>query len=254
MTSPASEDQIDAKVARYQIGEVADRTSVTQRTLRFYEEKGLLRPPERMDGGFRLYSDADVERIEYIRRLQQYLGFTLAEIKEMVEAEDLRQQIIATFRPDRELPARLERVTRIIGALERQLEVVDHKAAAARRLAAFQGSFDLAAAREVANADASTLSRWFDRALVRREALDRYALHPLVRHGAPPRTRSRDRAGAGGQVAAPAPVDRQDAPDQHTARHGRFAQIRHTSARPSSTLDATTVPVAPGRLTHPQIA
>ena len=89
-----------------------------------------------MDGGFRLYSEADVERIEYIRRLQQYLGFTLAEIKEMVEAEDLRQQIIATFRPDRELPARLERVKRIIGALERQLEVVDHKVEA---LAEMQG-------------------------------------------------------------------------------------------------------------------
>ena len=101
MTSPASEDQAQAKVARYQIGEVADRTGVTQRTLRFYEEKGLLRPPERMDGGFRLYSDDDVQRIEYIRQLQQYLGFTLAEIKEMVEAEDLRQQIISTFRPDR---------------------------------------------------------------------------------------------------------------------------------------------------------
>ena len=123
MTTPASEDQ----EAKYQIGEVADRTGVTQRTLRFYEEKGLLNPPERMDGGFRLYSDGDIERIEYIRRLQQFLGFTLAEIKEMVEAEDLRQQIIATFRPDRELPARLARVERIMGALERQLEVVDHK-------------------------------------------------------------------------------------------------------------------------------
>lgn len=123
MTTSASEDQ----VAKYQIGEVADRTGVTQRTLRFYEEKGLLNPPERMDGGFRLYSERDIQRIEYIRRLQQFLGFTLAEIKEMVEAEDLRQQIIATFRPDRELPARLNRVNRIIGALERQLEVVDHK-------------------------------------------------------------------------------------------------------------------------------
>jgi len=123
MTTSASEDQ----VSKYQIGEVADRTGVTQRTLRFYEEKGLLNPPERMDGGFRLYSERDIERIEYIRRLQQFLGFTLAEIKEMVEAEDLRQQIIATFRPDRELPARLNRVNRIIGALERQLEVVDHK-------------------------------------------------------------------------------------------------------------------------------
>ena len=148
MTSPASEDQIDAKVARYQIGEGADRTSVTQRTLRFYEEKGLFRSPDRMDGGFRLYSDADVERIEYIRRLQQYLGFTLAEIKEMVEAEDLRQQIIATFRPDRELPARLERVTRIIGALERQLEVVDHKVEALAEMQAdLRGKLERVTAR-----------------------------------------------------------------------------------------------------------
>jgi MerR family transcriptional regulator, repressor of the yfmOP operon len=122
MTSTASEDNV-----RFQLGEVAERTGVTQRTLRFYEEKGLLNPPERMDGGFRLYSESDVQRIEYIRQLQQLLGFTLADIKEMVEAEELRQQIIATFRPDRELPARLERVNRIIGALERQLEVVDHK-------------------------------------------------------------------------------------------------------------------------------
>lgn len=123
MTSSAAEE----KSQRFQIGEVAERTGVTQRTLRFYEEKGLLNPPERMEGGFRLYSQEDIQRIEYIRQLQQLLGFTLADIKEMVEAEELRQQIIATFRPDRELPARLERTQRIIDALTRQLEVVDHK-------------------------------------------------------------------------------------------------------------------------------
>jgi len=124
MTSQAADEQ---QAQRYQIGEVAERTGVTQRTLRFYEERGLLNPPERMDGGFRLYSEEDVQRIEYIRQLQQLLGFTLAEIKDMVEAEELRQQIIATFRPDRELPERLERVETIMTALTRQLEVVDHK-------------------------------------------------------------------------------------------------------------------------------
>jgi MerR family transcriptional regulator, repressor of the yfmOP operon len=112
---------------RYQIGEVAERTGVTQRTLRFYEEKGLLKPPERMDGGFRLYSDTDVTRIEFIKRLQDLLGFTLSEIKEMVEAEELRQQILDTFRPDRELPARKRRTEQIIDALERQLMVVERK-------------------------------------------------------------------------------------------------------------------------------
>lgn len=123
-----TDEQPDASsVARFQIGEVADRTGVTQRTLRFYEEKGLLRPPERMDGGFRLYSEADVERISSIRTMQSLLGLTLAEIKDMVEADELRAQIRATFRPDRDLPARRERSETIIEATRRQLAIVEHK-------------------------------------------------------------------------------------------------------------------------------
>ena len=86
-----------------QIGEVADRTGVTQRTLRFYEERGLLKPPTRMEGGFRLYSENDVHRVEQIRQLQNLLGLTLAEIKEMVEAEEVREELRATYRPDLDL-------------------------------------------------------------------------------------------------------------------------------------------------------
>ncbi|MFA7248668.1 MAG: MerR family transcriptional regulator [Dehalococcoidia bacterium] len=123
----ANADTVDSALARFQIGEVADRTGVTQRTLRFYEEKGLLRPPERMEGGFRLYSENDVTRIGYIKQLQDLLGFTLSEIKDMVEAEELQQQMVSTRRPDRELPERLKRSDQILGALMRQLEVVDHK-------------------------------------------------------------------------------------------------------------------------------
>lgn len=126
-TAPKQAKDDGEKPARYQIGEVAEQTGVTQRTLRFYEEKGLVDPPERMEGGFRLYSEDDIKRILYIKRLQELLGFTLSEIKEMVEAEELQQQMIATFRPDRELPLRLQRVEQIIDALTRQLEVVEHK-------------------------------------------------------------------------------------------------------------------------------
>ncbi len=113
--------------ARYQIGEVADRTGVTQRTLRFYEEKGLLQPSERMQGGFRLYSEADVERIESIKRLQGLLGLTLAEIKEMVDAEELLQQVRATFRPDREPRSRKRRIAKVLSALHLQLDIVERK-------------------------------------------------------------------------------------------------------------------------------
>lgn len=116
--------------ARYQIGEVADRTGVTQRTLRFYEEKGLLTPADRMEGGFRLYSEADIGRIRLIKQLQQLLGFSLAEIKEMVEAEETRATLRAT-RPGEgttiEPEAQRIRIEQGLRALRSQLAVVEPK-------------------------------------------------------------------------------------------------------------------------------
>jgi DNA-binding transcriptional MerR regulator len=130
--SPAHSPQatIASTEARYQIGEVAERTSVTQRTLRFYEEKGLLTPADRMEGGFRLYSEADIERILLIRQLQQLLGFSLAEIKEMVEAEEIRANLRATRPGDRSQqdPAVTRaRAEQALKALHSQLSVVEPK-------------------------------------------------------------------------------------------------------------------------------
>jgi DNA-binding transcriptional MerR regulator len=113
-----------------QIGEVADRTGVTQRTLRFYEERGLLEPPTRMDGGFRLYSEDDVARVEQIKRLQSLLGLTLAEIKEMIEAEEVREELNATFRPDRPLEERIVRVGRRVEVTQRQVDIINAKLSA----------------------------------------------------------------------------------------------------------------------------
>ena len=61
------------------IGEVASRTELSLRTLRHYDEIGLLRPSGRTDGGFRLYTEADVEKILVIRSMKP-LGFTLDEM------------------------------------------------------------------------------------------------------------------------------------------------------------------------------
>ena len=113
-----------------QIGEVAERTGVTQRTLRFYEEKGLLKPPTRMEGGFRLYSEADIQRVEQIRRLQQLLGFTLAEIKEMVEAEEVKMQLRAEYRPEAGLAQKRSQLLRAIEVTERQHDLIRQKVSA----------------------------------------------------------------------------------------------------------------------------
>ena len=110
-----------------QIGEVAERTGVTQRTLRFYEERGLLKPPTRMDGGFRLYSEDDVARLEHIKQLQSLLGLTLADIKEMVEAEEVRDELRATYRPDLDAEERYRRITKLLEITEHQYEIIHHK-------------------------------------------------------------------------------------------------------------------------------
>ena len=118
----------DTSEAYLQIGEVAERTGVTQRTLRFYEEKGLLWPPTRMEGGFRLYSEEDVSRVEHIRRLQDLLGITLAEIKEMVEAEEVLSELKAQYRPDSDVSEKKRQLQKAIDVVSRQHGIVSQKA------------------------------------------------------------------------------------------------------------------------------
>ncbi len=110
-----------------QIGEVAERTRLTQRTLRFYEEKGLLASPTRMEGGFRLYSDEDVQRIEHILQLKHLLGFSLSEIKAMVDAESEIAELHARYRQESDAAAKLQRIRDGIQLIERQEAVIDQK-------------------------------------------------------------------------------------------------------------------------------
>ena len=66
-----------------QIGQVADSTGLSLRTIRFYEENGLVVPTARSEGGFRLYSDSDVARLEVIKRMKP-LGLSLGEMQELL--------------------------------------------------------------------------------------------------------------------------------------------------------------------------
>src|SRR5690606_29334830 len=73
--------------ALMQIGEVAERTCLSLRTIRYYEEVGLVVPSARSQGRFRLYTEADVRRLWLIRRLKP-LGLSLDQIRELVAALD----------------------------------------------------------------------------------------------------------------------------------------------------------------------
>ncbi|UCM89756.1 MerR family transcriptional regulator [Streptomyces marincola] len=70
-----------------QIGEVAERTGLSLRTIRHYEEVGLVVPSARSKGGFRLYTEADVDRLMVIRRMKP-LDFSLEEMRDLLEITD----------------------------------------------------------------------------------------------------------------------------------------------------------------------
>lgn len=69
-------------VGGYRIGEIAQRLGMTERTIRYYEELGLLDSVKRVDGGRRVYTDDDVRRLKFIQRLK-VLGLSLQEMHEL---------------------------------------------------------------------------------------------------------------------------------------------------------------------------
>jgi MerR family transcriptional regulator, mercuric resistance operon regulatory protein len=72
-----------------QIGKVAQQTGLSVDTIRYYEKERLLREPPRSEGGYRLYSERDIEHLLFIRKAQE-LGFSLAEIRELLIVQDER--------------------------------------------------------------------------------------------------------------------------------------------------------------------
>jgi MerR family transcriptional regulator, repressor of the yfmOP operon len=119
------------------IGELAELTGTTPRTIRYYEEIGLLdSAPEREQGKHRCYTQADVERVREIIRLRDLLGLTLDQLSQLLEAEsaraDLRHKLQQTDAPA-ERRRILEQLGRHIGT---QLELVQTRLGELNDLAA----------------------------------------------------------------------------------------------------------------------
>jgi DNA-binding transcriptional MerR regulator len=92
------------------IGEVAKLAGTTPRTIRYYEELGLLPATgERRPGAHRTYAEADVERLTELLRLKDLLGLSLEELKELVEAEGARAELRREWHDGVEDPVRRRR-------------------------------------------------------------------------------------------------------------------------------------------------
>lgn len=73
--------------AHVHIGEVVSRTGLSHRTIRYYEEMGLITPSARTQGGFRLYDETDIDRLLLIKPMKP-LGFSVEEMRQLLEALD----------------------------------------------------------------------------------------------------------------------------------------------------------------------
>jgi MerR family transcriptional regulator, repressor of the yfmOP operon len=108
------------------IGDVARLAGTTPRTIRYYEEIGLLPAPSaRERGAHRTYAEEDVERLADLLRLKDLLGLSLEELKALVEAEDARASLRREWETGVEDPVRRRQIlNESLGHIGRQLDLV----------------------------------------------------------------------------------------------------------------------------------
>ncbi len=111
----------------YTIEQVANRTGLTKRTLRYYEEVGLLPPTDRTEGNYRRYSQADVQRLERIKELRDLLDFSLSEIRIFLTVEEERGQLKQAYRQETGVEVKLAQLDHIDELIHKQLELIERK-------------------------------------------------------------------------------------------------------------------------------
>ena len=109
------------------IQQVAADVGLTTRSIRYYEELGLLKPAARSEGSYRLYDDDDLERLRFIKGLRDDAGFSLAEIGQLLEDEQARTRNRHHFRTTSDPAERRAIVTDALGRIDRQVASIQRK-------------------------------------------------------------------------------------------------------------------------------
>jgi len=118
------------------IGEAASRSGVTPRTIRYYEELGLLPRSEREQGKHRVYTEIDIERLRELTRLRDLLGLSLDELRSMIVAEDVRAEVRRRFHETESPDEQRELLETALPHLDTQLSLVRRRLAELQELEA----------------------------------------------------------------------------------------------------------------------
>ncbi|MHB8642781.1 MAG: MerR family transcriptional regulator [Gaiellaceae bacterium] len=106
------------------IGDLAERTKTTPRTIRYYEEIGLLPGGRREKGKHRVYDESDLERLAEITRLRDLLGLELHDLKKLLEAEDTRAELRRRYHATEDSAERAEVLEEALIHVTSQIELV----------------------------------------------------------------------------------------------------------------------------------
>lgn len=124
------EQNASQEQAYYTIEQVAQRTGMTKRTLRYYEEMGLLPPTGRTEGNYRRYSDEEILLLKRIKELRDLLGFSLTDIRTLLAAEDERGQLKLAYQQETEATTRLAQLERVDELIRGQIQLIEQKVSA----------------------------------------------------------------------------------------------------------------------------
>jgi len=166
-SAPGHETDPPGEAGTMRIGEAAKACGVTTRTLRYWQEMGLLTPGGQREGGERLYTESEVARAARIKELQGLLGLSLAEIREVLDTENVLESIRtayrATVRPELQrqlvsdaMEANDRLLARLNDSLQRITAFRDERTARAKRLRARARELDTGILRNPSSAGAKS--------------------------------------------------------------------------------------------------
>jgi DNA-binding transcriptional MerR regulator len=111
------------------IGAVAREVGLTARAIRYYEEVGLLKPAIRVKGSDRLFDASDVQRLLEIKRLREVIGFSIAEIRKLLDTDEVRQRLRERYHGTSDAAVHAQVIRDAIALSEKRLAIVQAKLA-----------------------------------------------------------------------------------------------------------------------------
>jgi DNA-binding transcriptional MerR regulator len=111
----------------YKIDDVATKTGLTKRTIRYYEELGLIETMDRTEGGMRLYSEEDIERLNKIVLAKEVLGFSLLELQQFIQMNEAIEQHRHTVRSLEDKAERKLKLIEISEVFHREIEMIEFR-------------------------------------------------------------------------------------------------------------------------------